>query len=59
MEADFTYDNWFSNGVDVDATPGVSGDFSFSWFEKGPPSGVGITANNMAGARIADAGPRP
>jgi len=57
--ADFTYNNWFSNGTDVAITPGVSGDFSYGWFEKAAPSGAGITAGNLASSRIADAGPRP
>lgn len=70
MAADFTYNNWFGNTTDVDilaATP-VSGDFSNGWFEKGAPTGNGITAGNLAGARLAAcdgtndatcAGPRP
>lgn len=56
--ADFTYNNWFSNGVDIDSTTGVQGDFSSGWFAKGPPSGPGITAQNLATARLTDAGPR-
>jgi hypothetical protein len=60
--ADFRYDNWFSNAIDVHtqaATP-ASGDFSFGWFEKGTgPTGNGITANSLASARVTDAGPRP
>ena len=32
--------------------------FSFGWFEKGAPSGPGITAGNLASARLTDAGPR-
>jgi len=56
--ADFTYDNWFSNQIDVDPAAGVQGNFSFGLFEKGAPSGPGITAQNLAGARLTDAGPR-
>jgi hypothetical protein len=56
--ADFTYDNWFSNSIDIDPAAGVQGDFSFGWFEKGAPSGPGITAQNLASARLTDAGPR-
>lgn len=70
MNADFKYNNWFSNVVDIDVTQTsqVTGDFSNGWFEKGDPSGAGITAGNLAGARLADcngtndaacAGPRP
>jgi hypothetical protein len=60
--ADFTYNNWFQNGADVAtnvANP-VSGDFSFGWFAKNKaPTGTGITAQNLATARLTDAGPRP
>jgi hypothetical protein len=55
---DFTYDNWFSNSIQVDVTSGVSGDFSNGWFDKNPPSGPGITATNLATSMVADAGPR-
>lgn len=68
--ADFKLNNWFSNTVDVDvsATSAVTGDFSRGWFEKGQPSGAGVTAMNLAPARLVDcdgtndamcAGPRP
>jgi hypothetical protein len=60
--ADFTYDNWFSNQIDVStlAANPVSGNFSNGWFEKGTaPSGAGITATNMSSTRLTDAGPRP
>ena len=62
--ANFTYDNWFSNSVDVHTYVGgpVSGDFSNSWFEKGAPvaaSGSVFTLNDLATARLTDAGPRP
>jgi hypothetical protein len=70
MGADFTYNNWFGNGIDVDTLPSapVTGDFSNGWFEKGAPVGAGLTANNLAGARLVAcdgtndalcAGPRP
>ena len=58
VNANFTYDNWFSNGVQVDATGAVTGDFSNGWFDKSPPSGTGLTASDLASAMIADAGPR-
>lgn len=58
VNANFTYDNWFDNQIQVDATTAVSGDFSNGWFDKSPPSGDGITANNLATAMITDAGPR-
>jgi hypothetical protein len=61
--ADFTYDNWFQNTTTVDLVPGppVSGDFSHGWFQSGKPTGTGITANNLATARlpVGEAGPRP
>ncbi len=56
--ADFTYDNWFSNSLDIDAGAGVQGDFSFSWFERAPTAHAGLTMNSMASARLTDAGPR-
>jgi len=56
--ADFTNNNWFGNQIQVDLTTAVTGDFSNGWFDKHPPSGSGITANNLAPAMIADAGPR-
>jgi hypothetical protein len=56
--ADFTYNNWFSNSIQVDISGTISGDFSNGWFDKNPPSGTGITANNLATAMLTDAGPR-
>jgi len=57
---DWTYDNWFDNATDVAITPGVTGTFSYGWFEKGDvPTGTGIIAQNMSSTRVADAGPRP
>jgi hypothetical protein len=55
MNADFQYNNWFSNTTDVDTQAGspVSGNFSNGWFEKGGPTGTGITATNLAAARLA------
>jgi hypothetical protein len=60
VNADFTYNNWFGNANDVVTTPTspVTGDFSYSYFKKGNPTNAGITATNMATARIADAGVR-
>ena len=61
--ADFTYDNWFSNSINVETVPEyqVSGDFSGGWFAGPVPSGPGITANNLASKRlpVGQAGPRP
>jgi hypothetical protein len=56
----FTNNNWFDNPKDIDATAGVSGDFSGSWFDKGQPAtgGADLTFNNLAPARLTDAGPR-
>ncbi|HEY3804750.1 MAG TPA: hypothetical protein VGL61_19185 [Kofleriaceae bacterium] len=58
VNASFTYNNWFSNGIQVAATGAVTGDFSNGWFDKSPPSGTGLTASDLASAMIADAGPR-
>lgn len=54
MNADFKYNNWFGNTVDVDVTntSPVTGDFSNGWFEKGAPSGAGVTATNLATTRL-------
>ena len=57
----FTENNW-ENPINVDAQPGVSGDFSGSFFTGGPPTppgGATLTLNNLAQAPIADARPRP
>jgi hypothetical protein len=51
--ADFTYDNWVSNSTNVEPQPGVSGDFSNSYFTGTVPSGVGLTVNTPAAARLA------
>jgi hypothetical protein len=51
--ADFTYDNWVLNSTNVDPQPGVSGDFSNSYFTGTVPSGVGLTVNTPAAARLA------
>ncbi len=61
-QADFTSNNWLTNGINVSTQPGVSGDFSNGYFDDDPPvSGAGatITANNLAAAPLADAGVRP
>ena len=50
--ADFTYDNWVMNSTNVDPQPGVSGDFSNSYFTGTVPSGVGLTVNTPAAARL-------
>ncbi|MDQ3370144.1 MAG: hypothetical protein M3680_32400 [Myxococcota bacterium] len=57
----FTNNNWFDNPKDVETSPGVSGDFSGSYFQKGPPAAVGgatLTYTNLAPAKLTDAGPR-
>ncbi len=38
MNATFTFDNWFSNQVNVDVQPGINGDFSDSYFDGAPPA---------------------
>jgi hypothetical protein len=61
VDANFQLNNWFTNGKDVDSKSGVSGNFSGSWFEKGAPSpasGAMFTLDNLASARITQAGPR-
>lgn len=44
-------------GLELAGTP-VTGDFSHSYFAKGPPTGPGLTATSMATSRVADAGVR-
>jgi hypothetical protein len=64
--ADFKSNNWLvggaTGGTDVATQPGVTGDFSLGYFERGAPiagAGATITANNLAAAPLADAGVRP
>jgi hypothetical protein len=59
-DMNFQYNNWYGNGIDIDAMAGVSGNFSFGWFEKGaptPPSGTSLLFENLAAQKVA-AGPR-
>jgi hypothetical protein len=56
--ADFTYDNWFSNSIDISRSPPATGDVSHGYFKAGNPNMTGITAQNMATAVIPDSGPR-
>jgi hypothetical protein len=61
VNADFTYTNWFGNtttDVDTQAAYPVTGNFSNSYFAAGAPSNAGLTLNNLASARVADAGVR-
>jgi hypothetical protein len=53
-----TYNNWFSNQIDMDKTSGTTGDVSFGWFKAGNPTFANLTANTMATGMVADAGPR-
>lgn len=53
--------NWYGNMIDIDTMPGVEGNFSGSWFEKGAPTpgpGAMFILDNLATARIEQAGPR-
>lgn len=70
QNANFTYDNWYSNiTVNVDPSAGqVTGDFSNDYFDKPFNAVAGITANNLSNAKLAActgqndavcAGPRP
>jgi hypothetical protein len=58
QNADFTSNNWFSNGKDMDKFPAASGDISGGYFAGGNPTSSGLTANAMATSMVADAGPR-
>lgn len=56
----FTNNNW-DNDINVDATSGVSGDFSGCYFRGGAPlsvAGASFTAGNVSSAPIGDAKPR-
>jgi hypothetical protein len=58
---DLTYNNWFSNDLDVDTLPGAGADVSYGWFEKGAPvagGGATLIYDNRAAQRLVDAGPR-
>lgn len=70
QNADFTYDNWYSNKTtNVDAQVGqVTGDFSYGYFDKPFTPLTGLTANNLSATKLAActgnndttcAGPRP
>ena len=59
----FTHNNWISNKaggqVDIEPSPGGTGDFSESYFANGQPAGTtGLTYANLATARLTDCGPR-
>ena len=52
---DLTYNNWFSNSIDVDTYPGAGGDFSYGWFANGAPvagSGATINYTNPSATRL-------
>jgi hypothetical protein len=60
---DLTFNNWFSNSIQIDTSPGVSGNVSNGWFDKGAPAATGsggatIMKDNLATSRLTDAGPR-
>jgi hypothetical protein len=53
--ADFSYDNWVNNNLNIDPTLGVvTGDFSYSYFSSGAaPTSTGFTATNMSTTMLA------
>lgn len=58
---ELTYNNWFKNPIQIDTSPGVSGDVSFGWFDENAPSSAGgatIIATSLSPTRLTDAGPR-
>ncbi|HET9627195.1 MAG TPA: hypothetical protein VFP84_37805 [Kofleriaceae bacterium] len=58
---DLTFNNWSKNTIQVDTSPGVSGDVSNGWFDSGAPKagpGATITAANLSPTKLTDAGPR-
>jgi hypothetical protein len=58
QSVNLTYNNWFSNQIDMDKTSGTTGDVSFGWFKAGNPAFANLTTNSMATGMVADAGPR-
>ena len=58
INADFTYDNWFGNTLDMAHSGAASGDISHSYFKGGNPAAAGLTANAMTTTMVGDAGPR-
>lgn len=61
--ANFTNNNWFGAQIHVSTSPGVTGDFTGSWFESAPPAvggngGATLTLGPTVAARLTDAGPR-
>lgn len=55
-----TSNNWFNNVIQIDTTPGITGDVSGSWFDTAPTfnAGATVTYNSPAPMRLGDAGPR-
>jgi hypothetical protein len=61
--ANFTNNNWFGNQIDVATNPGVTGDFTGSWFEDTAPLAAGnggaqLTVTGLSQTRLTTAGPR-
>src|SRR5262245_28831241 len=55
--ADFTFDNWDNDLLDVDTEPGVAGDFSHGYFGGGGPvavAGATLIANDLSPVPLAD-----
>jgi hypothetical protein len=52
---DLTYNNWFNNPIQIEATAGVSANISYGWFDKGAPSsggGATLTYTSPATSRL-------
>jgi hypothetical protein len=50
-----TYNNWFSNEIDVDTSPGAQADLSYGWFAKATPaagSGATLIYTNPSATRL-------
>lgn len=61
QNAILTNNNWYANQIDISTEPDVNGDVSGSWFDGAPPvpgPGATLTANNLAPAKLLDAGVR-
>lgn len=58
---DLKNNNWIGNQIQIDTSPGVSGDITGSWFDNGaaPKAGSGATlTGTVVATRVTDAGPR-
>ena len=59
LNADLQNNNWYGNAYDIEPNTTAMGNANGGYFSKGAPTGLpGVTAQNLATAPLADAGPR-